>query len=763
MTTPLANQDRDRHGERASTRHDHPTAAPSGGSSESRPREGSWRWRGSITDIVLVALAIGASVWVAFDLTRPSAIELSRREGLLLQALSPEDIRRLTLQHADTPPFTVTRHGEEGRTDWRFGDGGEPAADEAVDAWLAALRLAAPRRRVTSEATGAPQYGLDLPRAVLAIEAGPISYRLVLGNRVPGADELEYVQVSGDGIPDPGIVVLASATAAQLFPQRRALLSRRLLGPPPSEWQTVVIRDGETELGLERKEDGGFVLAGPDGVRLARDVQRRLELALVRLEAQPLLDFSAAQRAQPSDSLSVSIDASAPAATWRIRLGGACPEGPGTVALRLAPTERAGCVPSDIVDLLPRSLEDAADRRLFAATFDQVERLEVEHEGERLVLARDETGFRLLSPAELPVPLEQGNEFLRELTEAAGVLVEGRAPTSSSSRVWSGKATLSLTRVGDEPSREIIRFSEMDTEGRRLVERVADGQRLWLAAPQAALLSDGTRSLLPLEIFSFGKDDVRRVSVTEGEFRQVITRDRQGVFSLLEPSHFEVNQSAAAAIFDAVASLTAKRRLPSGRRNPSALTPPVLKLEILVDGEDGTRVQVLQVGQATPEGHVAHLPGTAERLLLPHYSIDALRRLAIDGLAFACGPAELASIRLSTPIDELRFSSTGTTFVATNPDAVAGDWALEEVLSGLEPLGIVHLGAPRAYEGAAAPVLRVGRTARPGAPAACGRELVVGTADAWRGHAIRYAWLEGLDAVFALPRSRVEQLLGREG
>ncbi len=714
----------------------------------------------SIVDVLLVCGALASATWVAIDLRRPSGAELDERQGMLLRAFRADDVRRLVVERPGLPDLVVQRAPDG--ADTRFVVGGsntEAAADEAMDAWLSALRLASPQRRVSSDASGVPAAALDRPSATLAIDLGSVSYRIVRGAPVIGNEKLVYVGVTGDGVAsDTGIAVLATDTADRVFVTREALLTKQLLPAPPSEWRALEVGTATARLRLERAADGVGWRVGKPPVRVSRSAVRRIELALVRLEAQPRLALDIAQTALGRAGVELVVETGAESGPWRFELGGHCPNGAGIVALRHQPSPRAGCVPREILDAVAIADADVTDRGLFDATYDEIERLAVTVGETKLELARDESGFRLLSPTSHAVELERGNEYLKRLTAVRGTLAA--PPAEAADTQWVGSVRIVISGAEqDAPREELIRLGATAPDGQREVLRVADGQRILLPRVEATLVSADATPLLPTEVFSLLPQDLRRLSLFEGSSRQVVTRDDKGRYALVEPRGFELDQEATERLVQTACGLKARRMVTPRDAATLGMGVPVLRLE-LHTATPGDSPRILEIGARGREGHVARsLPGDRLFLLAPE-TVGSLRSLILSKSVWNCGPSELLGMRLVLPHISFTVESDGTAFASSLAPSPQDD-TLTSVVASLAPLGLVHFGAPLGHEGARTPVFRLERRPRPGAPAYCGKSIVFGTSDAWQEQAVHYAWIDGLDAVFAVPRSAVRALIGR--
>ena len=717
---------------------------------------------GAVTDLLLVFIAIASTAFVALQLGRPSGVEIEERQSLLLRAFRVQDVRRIEVEHRlDTGGFVLSKAEPGADARWQLlGPQGEPAADEAVDGLLAALKVAAPVRRVSLDAVDRKGFGLQQPIAVLAIDAGPLSYRLLRGNPVPGSPDRVYVEVGGDGIPDPGVAVLAAVAADEIFRSREAMVSRRLLASPPSQWQAIEFGNEPAVVRMQRSGDDSWTVVGTPSTRVAKDAQRRIELALARLEGTPLLAMDQARRSVGPSPFRLKIEAKQASATWRFALGGVCPKGDGIVLLRMAPSPRAGCVPSSVLAALPRDREDLVDREIFSARFDEIERITITNSASKLQLVRSGDGFSLLTEPQRTVDLQVGNDFLKRLTTATGSLLTERSPTVSTAD--SGSIELTLAGVhGDIPATETVRLGTPNPDGSRVALREQDGRYLLLNREQALVFSTDPTALLPVELFSFRSEQILRLSVTEGPLQQTIEQTSSGVFRLVRPTGFDTDAAAAQRLFSTIAELKVVRRIPLLEAADQRLAEHLLHINVTFRSNDGESEEKLEVGERTREGYLARTTSVKNLFVLSDEAVEGLQQLCIDTSTLVCGPAQLSQLRFVMSNRSATFVSDDTGFVSS-PVPSPTDEEFTEAFSTLAPVGVVHFGPPRAHEGANRPLLRLLRSEREGAPASCRGALSIGTEDAWHNQSVYYAWFEGIDAVFAIPRSRVRALLGNE-
>ncbi len=717
--------------------------------------------------LVAAALALVAVVW----LTRgaPTTDELAAREGRLLPAYREADVERLALTERGAPSVVLERSldgADESGVEWRLTAPVEHSVEQsAVDDYLVSLDFASWERVLAPEDADPARLGLAEPALVAVVgDASGRDLRIALGAEAPSPPGARYVEVSGDGLAAPRFGVVSARVAAELSRGLSAFRSRDLVPYLSNELSRLVLGGAggervfrQTTLGDWRVEQGGVE------VRVARRPFDELLVALARLEAQQFVDDSVAEAAQAApgaETVTLTLvprQSALPEAI--LRVGGDCPGAPrSVVARRLAPAPLSACVQRTVLPAMVRAAREFADARLFSMRQDEVEEWRLAVGETRLALARAGTGWTMQRPVSGAVDAEAGNQQLSAFLSAEG---ERTSLAATDAGLAAPAGTLELRSVAptEETVRvERLRFTAPDARGERLVLREADGVVLRLGPGQASLLEADaslvrSRTLLDLPA---GAVTALRVKGPLGAFALAKgsepSEGTEAPLVLAEPPGYAADADVVADWARLVAGLTAVRWASETEHDEHGLARPALEVAFATRDAAGiAKEHRLRVGAPTRGGSFAALDGVPGVFVLPSATLRALEQAPLQRAGFGFDPRELVSLTLSAGARRVTLTADGARLDvhpagALSPAAAA---ALVDALGALHAEGVVAMGkGSLAATGLAKPRLQVEARLRGGSRVA----YVVGAADTWRGANILFARLEGVDAVFALPR-----------
>jgi hypothetical protein len=628
----------------------------------------------------------------------------------------------------------------------------EEADPTAIQQLIGSLELATVVRRIPPEAVDRAGFGLDAPRLVIALRQGPTSYRILLGKPAPAPPGGAYLEVSGDGAPGVGVMVVRREIAEQLDVRIDALRSNQLAPYLATALRGISLEGQGGQRKLRRAPPGWRFDGMLDDSVVDRDASDRLGVALTRLRIDRFLDLPAAERAQrnvPTVTVTqLPADPNRPQAV--ITVGGSCPGSADlVVAMRREPSPLAGCVPSSVAGSLAVSGQDLVSRAPFAFHTDEVERLTVSRGARRLELVRSDRGFQLIAPRPAPVDLEVGNRRIEALLGVRGTPPAARATLNAPASEVVIEGSGSLT--------ERLLVGDADAAGRVLVRRQADGALLEIDRDSARLLDPDSSVLRDLTVLRLDANSVRSVSLQWDGQRQIIRRGSGGGLDLEEPKGHGIDGGQASAILDAVTTLVAERWVADQDDGSFGLDAPTLRCTVTVDGGDaGPRDHSFVVGR----GAYAQLGSEPAVFLLSRATIDVLRTWAIDRSVFALGEGEADRIEIETPRGKVALARSGDHFEQIGGEPKLSPAQIDVVLQALGDLqaeAAVHLGPARPEEGLAQPEILVRYRRRP--PGRRPDSIRIGTGDSWRRMSVHYARAEGVDATYVIARSRIEALV----
>lgn len=720
---------------------------------------------------LLAAVGVGAVVATSHDITTS---EQRSRPGNLFSAFYESEVARIEItRFGDESSSVVLERPPAPRTDadserpWRLV---EPIVEEAdvaaVKRLLTALRHAAWVRRASTDASRSA-LGLDSPWAALRVTMAAASYELRVGKESPRPAGSRYVEISGEGVPNAGIYVVARTFFDEVWVSPDTLRERKLVPYSAADLARVEMLGAGGPRRMVQRPDRAWYFDGQNaGSRLERDAVERIFLQLDRARADRFVDAKQADEWLGGGGERVQLvltpkDAASPPA--RIDIGGACAAPPGSeaatesyaVVVRRSPEPVAACVSSSVMVGLTVDADTLASRHVSRLRRDEVEELRIEVPDpsapdtlRRLELIRTQGGYRLRAPSEGEVPPDIGDERIASVVDLQG------EPTGDVVDDEPLLATVTLKPAGDAAP-DVVRFRGRAGESGRLwAVREADSVALRLPpGAEAALRVDGSL-LRSLDVLSFDRSLLREVAVS-GAIEQVVRYEKGGGLELARPEGFEVDGTTATTLAQTVSSLTARRWVSDEREPGMGFDAPTLRARMHLDDPSkngGERRLELVVGARTSGGYFAALASDPAVFVIDERSVQALSAWAIRRSVFDVHWPEARSVTLAARGGHISLRRIGSGMVASTTLSVAmAD--LERAMADLVPEFALHPGPARGHEGFDTPVLRVeARGART-------VEYVIGARDVYLDTLGYYARAGGTDATFFVPAARVRAVL----
>jgi hypothetical protein len=717
-------------------------------------------------DLTLLGAALAAVLAVVLTTGRFTTGEQQAREHHVLGVFRADELQRITVERQGRK--VVLERAGAGESGWRIVEPvHEPAATSAVREFVHSLELARWVRRFRPGDVDRARFGLDAPRAVVTLEMGKQRYRLVLGAPAVYRPGSAYLELGGDGVPDRGVMLVEAEVAKHLALDLEALREPRLVPYRPDELARIVLA-GAGGPRRFRREQARWRFDGMQHNWLAdRRTLDTLFLALEKLTAEEALGPDEAQRALgDGDRVHVTLvpaDAKKPRVV--LEAGGHCPKRERqVVVLRHEPDRRAGCVESDVMDALTRPASELVLRHLFTLRPDETEVVSIVAGERHWELARKDTSFVLRSPEPAPVEASAGNQRLAAILDARGTLVEGGDPKELGLAAPAGRVTLSSAAESEaKVTEETLEVSAPDAQGHVHVLRSTDGAVLLVDAATARALMPDATLLKGLELWSVEPKRIRKVEVRGGGATIHLVQSSPGGFELIEPKGFAVDAAMGSDLVEALAHLTAERWEADRDNGSYGLLRPECEVRIETEEQDaGPNEHRLLVGRPTSGGAFAAVDRDPSIFVLPHSVLDLLRLLPIDRSAPMVDTQAAVRIDLRAGSETLLLERVGGTLERTGGTVAVGPGRLQEILDALGSLraeAAVHLGPARRDEGFEHPALVVEVTYEPGHDPAS-RRTRFGAVDSWRDASVRYARTDGVDATFAVTKSKLAAILG---
>jgi hypothetical protein len=320
--------------------------------------------RKQLLNIVLAVVAIGLVATVLITSGRVTTSEQAARENNLLGSFREDQLQKLVLeQKGERVVLENQAEGDAGDSSWIIKEPIREEADAiAMQKLLGSLEFATVVRRIKPEEVNRAGFGLEAPRLVFTIDMGPITYRLRVGKEAASPPGSVYLEISGDGAPRKGVVIISRELLQELSVDLATLRGPEIMPYTSASLQRLELAGEGGQRNFRHAEWGGWRFDGMHGSRrVDREAFDRILLQFARTKAERFIDRKAAEQALAAGKTVRVImrpeDAKQPRGL--VSVGGKCPTGEGAVALREAPDPVAACVPDSVMPALTTPAQPA--------------------------------------------------------------------------------------------------------------------------------------------------------------------------------------------------------------------------------------------------------------------------------------------------------------------------------------------------------------------------------------------------------------------
>jgi hypothetical protein len=701
--------------------------------------------------LLIAGLAVGSTLAVVLTRHRPTTAETEARAKNLLRVFREDEISRIAFGGATS--FALERRGPAEERAWVLAPSGERADQEAVERVIAALGFAVPAR-IATETPGAA--GIDENGAKIEIAAGDARYELRLGTPVAPPDGAAYLELRAEGAPGSGVYVVPRDVAALFSTDLDSLRDARLLA-----WgeHSLASLELETKAGKTRLDHArGLAWKLASGQRASRAALEPVFDALAGLKLEKFLEHQAARslvggtpsarvRATPREGTALTLD-----------FGPACPGDPErVVVVDPSPSGKAGCTSRTVLDRLTLDPSSLVDRFPFSARADEVEEIAIERGGRSLVLVRKGTAFLLRKPSEAQVGVDAGNARVNALVRAPADIVPSPNPKELGLAPPEGR--VKVLSPGDEKgSEEIVELGKRLPDGTLYLRR-DDGIVLALSRDAARAFEVDTTLLRSPSLLSFSQSELVDVTLSAPE-PQELRRGQTGSLELAKPRGFAVDSALATELGFTLGALTAQSFVADRDDGSFGLGKPRSRTTVSFEnGDAGARTRTLLIGAGTRGGYYARFEEDPAVFVLDRETVEKIEQLFVDRTRFVVDPASITRIELESGGERVVLAERNGALAPVSP-ADLSPALIQGVLDTLGALradATLHTGAARPEQGFAKPRLevRIERKADAGKPVA----FTLGAADEHDGVSVFFARIEGVDATFAIAKSKLRPLL----
>lgn len=712
-------------------------------------------------DLLLAVLAITGVVAVISTRSRVTTGEASARSGNVISVWRADDLGRLQIERSREHIVLERERGTDaGTTQWSITAPIHEAADAyAVDKLLGALEHASWVRRIAAGSIDAKTTGVDAPRVVMKLQMGSIAVTLSLGSPAASPAGSAYLEVTSEGAPGSGILIVPKDVVDALETDLEALRTRDLVAYDRAELARIAVTAQNRRVEITKTDWGDWVIG--TGVRADRDAVERIMVGLERASLDRVLGLAeATSNLSARDRVTLEVaPRDAARGAVKLEMGGSCPgDAALVVAIRRAPDPIAGCVPMSVLTAVESAARDVQSVSLFWLHPDEVEELEIELDSRKLTLERKGSGFLLRAPQKGDVELAAGNARLSAVTSLTGTPIDS-APAELGLDPPLGRVTLRSAGATDAEVRtETVDLGRRQSDGSIAARRKRDGVVLRLAASALGPLTPDATLLRSSKILELSAGDVSELDLISPRVSQRIVRRDSGVLELVEPHGFGFDSTLIDDVVRVLGSLTAVRWVSDRDDGGFGLSHPRIEVHVRLNADGGERERIVRVGDPTSGGSFASIDDTGGVFVLSSGTVDTLDTLVLDRGLFALTPEVTKHVEIVAAGRTVELVRSGDRFVEPHGGTLSPGQiqTITDMLSGLRAEAAVHVGPPRPEEGLLRPLLVVRYSLKEGPE----REWSLGSGDSWRSMSIHYARVKGVDATYVLARAPVQAILG---
>jgi hypothetical protein len=402
------------------------------------------------TTLILLAVAIALAAFV-FGLDRFSQNTRERRERAAhVVEINRTEVDGITIQNGDV----LIKLKAQGDTWKMVAPWQDDADDEVIDQLLDAIQNLHPEDVIAELGKGDKRrqmlkdFGLNKSKLRLKLDGKQMPPQLEFGQdtAVQGRSYLRLQDDDAVYVVTNDLKTIVSKTPEdfrdhRMTPFLTTLISRAIFQ----------VSGGEIELA---KEQDNWQLVRPIKARASNDAVVDI---LTKMNQAQISKFVSANKSNPG---SFGLDSPADVLTlfgaegnkFEIEIGSAVPSHPESVYVRLPERNTVVEVSKGFAALFNITPNDLRDRKIGRLNSDLIDRVTIENADQpRIVLAREENRWRLMSPANRPANAENVNRLIQEINN--GEVTQFVSDTATD-----------LTRFGLDQPRLKITFSSYATE-----------------------------------------------------------------------------------------------------------------------------------------------------------------------------------------------------------------------------------------------------------------------------------------------------------
>ena len=437
-------------------------------------------------------------------------------------------------------------------------------------------------------------YGLDAPRARIAIVAGPVTNQIFIGRRTPLGDGV-YVRQTDHA----GVARVSTALLALLPASADALRDRTLLAGTPADIERLDIRSAAGYIQLARTKSGDWRIFQPVAARADSAAVGALLEALLGCRVTGFVQDGTSDLApyglDSQMAVTAVLNTEIGDGSQMLSFGDSLPGNPALVYARLQAENSIYAVPAGVRQALLVKPEDLRDRRLPGLLPEAIQRVRIEESERVLEFHRDDEGaWHLAAPLQAPAGSEAIQTLLRSWSE---VRLTAFANAPDTNPPPAARLIRIVSRDGRTPPVE-LHVGPQPGDSNSVRVAIAGDSSVAMASP-AQLLDAPLDPLLyrSRQILSFPIADIADIQVAGPNGSVRIARDPA-------TGQWIPAESWAANLATVLASLRAETLLANGQTAAAAQdwAAPYATVSATLRGQSGLAVVLWIGGELSPGG-----------------------------------------------------------------------------------------------------------------------------------------------------------------
>lgn len=456
------------------------------------------------------------------------------------------------------------------------------------------------------------EFGVDASELQLRLKSDKGKETVLLIGKDSAVDGKVYVRV--DGSRD--VYVIRNELRSQVTKKPDDFRDKKLSDTSPSLVQKIHLKNGETELELERKNNH-WSFTKPLVARAADSKVNDLLANILNAQVSQFLpDAPTAEQGltEPRATVTLTVEGQKEPLTLKVGSAPAGEENKEKSHAKFSGRASVTVLANTALDpLLKARLPDLRDRKLLRLEADVVDRLSIETQtGGKFVLARKGEGWvRKEGDADVAINEAVASRLLTDLLAAEATNLVADAAESPEEAEKYGlvkpqlKVTLSSfasentaeTKAGEKPLATLLFGTVEGDSGYAKLEQ----EPFILAAAKTLISGIPTHpiQMQPLSLAEVKADEATKLQVTVGE--SAVSLERKENEWKLSSGEGTVNQSAVQGVLGVLANLRAQKWIGPTDATAHGLEKPEMTVAVDVKKGDQISTITIKIGSATEE------------------------------------------------------------------------------------------------------------------------------------------------------------------